>query len=85
MKTFNSPILAIIALSLFIWLAYASYKRDRNDAVAYPESSIRKLNEMSRRATLKPLSRRQADAYRSIYNISDADLISAANIFGEVK
>ena len=85
MKTLNSPLLAIIVFAAFCWLAYTSYKRDHADAVAYPESSIQKLNELSRRATLRPLSQRQAEAYASIYNITSADLNAEINIFGEAK
>ncbi len=40
MKTLNKPILTIIVLSLFTWLAYASYKHDHVDAITYPESAM---------------------------------------------
>lgn len=67
MKILNSPYVAIIALTLVIWIAYYS----RHEEAAYTHSSFSVLDNPKRWALM------------DIWNITDADLHAKVNIFGE--
>lgn len=73
MQMLNSPWLALIGITVLIWLGWQSYPRE----AAYSAASVEAVNNL----VPVTLQQRQAAALREIYHLTDADIAKPVNIF----
>ncbi len=80
MKTLNSPILAIILLGLFTWLAVESREPSASNFINDKVSSYDSSKSLTYAQTK---AKRKANVLQDLWEVSDNEITKSVDLFGE--